>query len=155
MRDEILCCPAPSHLETIYTAHTTHPLVSSQLGYQIYCLSQWLCSRNPFLFLRLTWGHCFFAFRERGREREKHWCERETLIGCPARLDLGSYTPGLGIEPATQHVPWPELELATLQLWDDDPTNWATSARVSPSNLYSSLRLRHNAYILHSLHLIT
>ena len=33
--------------------------------------------------------------KEGNREREKHWCERETLIGCL------SYVPQLGIESTT------------------------------------------------------
>ena len=45
-----------------------------------------------FFFLILTQGHFFFtAFRERGREREKHPCKREAWIGCLL------YAPRLGI----------------------------------------------------------
>ena len=40
----------------------------------------------------------WFLDRKRGREREKHWCERETLIsGHP----MGDQTYAQGIEPAT------------------------------------------------------
>ena len=52
----------------------------------------------------------FIAFRESGREREKHQRERETLIGCLLHLPGlgdrartgGSSTPRPGIESATQ-----------------------------------------------------
>ena len=54
---------------------------------------------NFYLFFTLTQGHFFIAFRERGREREKQWSERETWIPCFL------YTPGSGMEPETQvHV---------------------------------------------------
>ena len=45
---------------------------------------------------------------ERDRERKRHYCERETLIGCLP------YAPQLGIEPATS------------AFQDDAPTTWAT-----------------------------
>ena len=38
---------------------------------------------------------CARTYIYREREREKHVCERETLIGCLL------YTPRLGIEPVT------------------------------------------------------
>ena len=50
--------------------------------------------------------------RERGREkidvREKSW----------------------SLNPQPRHVPWLRIELVTLSLWDDAPTNWAIPARV-------------------------
>ena len=47
-------------------------------------------------------------------EREKHQRGRETLIGCL------SFAPQAGIKPRC--VPWPQIELPTLWLWDDTPT---------------------------------
>ena len=51
-------------------------------------------------------------FRERGREGEregeKHWCERETSIGC--LLYAPDWEPNL--QP--RHVPWLGIELATF-----------------------------------------
>ena len=37
-----------------------------------------------------TWGHFFhWFFRERGREREKHWCEKHRLVASPICPDWG------------------------------------------------------------------
>ena len=64
-----------------------------------------------FFFLILTRGYFFIALLERGREREKHWYEGETSIGClpydPHMIpNWGSnsqprYMPWLGIKPVT------------------------------------------------------
>ena len=61
----------------------------------------------------LTQGHYFFiAFRERGREKEKHRCKREASTGClPYALVPGN-------------------EPTTFWLWDHTPTTWAILARV-------------------------
>ena len=50
-----------------------------------------------------TRGHFSIAFREKGREGEKHQCEREALLATSG-VDLygGSYMSGPGIKPATQ-----------------------------------------------------
>ena len=45
---------------------------------------------------------------EKEREKKKHWCERETLVGCPRKL------PDWGSNPQSFCVR------------DDAPTNWAT-----------------------------
>ena len=50
----------------------------------------------------------FIDFRERGREREKHWCEKETLIGC------------------LPYTPQPKSNPQPFSLRVDSPTNWAT-----------------------------
>ena len=70
------------------------------------CLALWygveltldLSNENFFLkfFLFLPKDIFPIAFSERGREREKHQCERETSIGCLL------YAPGLGNKPTTQ-----------------------------------------------------
>ena len=65
----------------------------------------------------------FIAFRERGREREKYWFERETLTGCL------SCTPQPGANPQPRHVPWPGIELRTFHFAEGRPANWATPVR--------------------------
>ena len=67
--------------------------------------------------------HSFF--RERGREREKHWCMREALIGCFL------YTHGLRFEPTT----W-----ACVLTRDDAPTNWAIPARACGTLYWCKIR---------------
>ena len=56
------------------------------------CTTLWHSAKFilPFVFI-LTHRHFCIAFRERRKEREKHQCERETLIGCLP------YVPGPGI----------------------------------------------------------
>ena len=53
-----------------------------------------------------------FIFRERGREGEregeKHWCARETLIGC--LLHTSNWRSG----PQLRHVPWLGIEPVTF-----------------------------------------
>ena len=77
----------------------------------IMCLKQWLvfimcyinCNCYTILFFNPHSRVCLLIWakeweRERGRERdvrEKHWCERETLINCLP------YAPRLGIKPKT------------------------------------------------------
>ena len=61
-------------------------------------------------------------FKERGREGEKHPCERETSVSCL------SYIPCLTRDKACKVSKCPDQEL-TLQcfcLQDDAPANWAT-----------------------------
>ena len=57
---------------------------------------------------------------------EKHQCERKTQIGCLPH----THTPQLGQSLQPGHVPWPGIQLANFQLWDDAPTNWVTQARA-------------------------
>ena len=76
------------------------------------------------------------------REREKHRCEREALIGClPACWDQGSYVtdqashglaplPGGGAILPPRYWLWRGIERATFGSWDNAPTTWATSARA-------------------------
>ena len=81
----------------------------------------------------------FIAFRERGREREKYQCDRETSIGClpdtprPRILlaltqDLTCLDQGSNWQPG--HVPWPGTEPTSFQWWGDTPTTWVTLARA-------------------------
>ena len=56
--------------------------------------------------------------RERETEREKHWCERETVIGC-----LLLFTPTWDRTQNLSMCPEQELNLWSLGLWDNDPTN--------------------------------
>ena len=76
------------------------------------------------LFLILTWVHFFIAFRETGKEREKHWCKREASIHCLPNQ------PGQGLNTQPRYVSWPGIEPTTFQLQDDAPTKWATPART-------------------------
>ena len=75
-----------------------------------------------------------FIFRERRREGkregEKHWCMRETSIGCPL------LTPnwGSGLQP--RHVPWQGIEPATFQLAGWCSISWAIPARASYLSSY-------------------
>ena len=65
--------------------------------------------------------------REEGREREgeKHWCERETSIGCL------SYAPRLRTKPTIKAcTPHRACAPQPFSLWDDAPTSWATLARA-------------------------
>ena len=64
---------------------------------------------------------------ERGREREKHRCERETPTGCL------SHVPRLNLQP--RHLPRAGIKPVTFQFmgWDDALTNWATTIRASVS----------------------
>ena len=63
-----------------------------------------------------------YLFLERGKgrekEREKHPCVRETLMGCLL------YVPQLGIEPQPSYVcPEQELNPQHFGVQDNDPTN--------------------------------
>ena len=76
----------------------------------------------------LTQGlFCFsLPFRDRGREREKHHCERSnnwSLPGCAqTRVQLLEGE----TNPQPRHVPWRRIKPATLWLQDNAPSNWAT-----------------------------
>ena len=74
----------------------------------------------PLSFLILTWGYVHIFYRERKEEREKHWCERKTLINCLP------YTPQPGINPQPKYVPWPGIKSQPFGVQDSTPTNWAT-----------------------------
>ena len=84
-----------------------------------------------FLFI-LNWGDFFIAFffffffnldRERGKEREKNWCEREAFIGCllyAPRLGIvhaltGNQTCNLGICPDQESNLQPFSFMRTFQ----------------------------------------
>ena len=71
-----------------------------------------------------------FIFRERGREGEregeKHWCARETLIGC--LLHTSNWRSG----PQLRHVPWLGIEPVTFHLAGPCPTRWTTPVRTCP-----------------------
>ena len=62
-----------------------------------HCIFYAFQSFRSFIYLKSLPKDIFIDFRERKkeREREKHWCERETSIDC------FPYTPRLGIKPAT------------------------------------------------------
>ena len=74
-----------------------------------------------------TFFHCF---RERGREREEHRCEREASTG---RLPYTTI-PGIVCTPAEDWTcSWdvcPDWVLNNLSVMGDAPTNWATLARA-------------------------
>ena len=69
-----------------------------------------------------------FIFRERGKEREregeKHWCVRETFIGCLSNAP--SWAPG----PQPRHVPQPGIKPATFQFAGWRSNRWPTPARA-------------------------
>ena len=60
----------------------------------------------------------FFDFRKKGREREKHWCRRET------RLSSCCMCPDQGSNPQRSEV------------WDDTPTSWTTRPGLSYTFYY-------------------
>ena len=74
--------------------------------------------------LILTWGYVFKLILEREeggdereKERERHWCERETWICCLLDAPLiGIQTHNLGMCP----------DWGSVGTWDDVPTNCAT-----------------------------
>ena len=58
---------------------------------------------------------------EREKEREKYWCEKETLISClPYMPPHMAWTHSLGMCPD-----W-EFNLQPAGVWENTPTNWAT-----------------------------
>ena len=84
-----------------------HPINEQLSILYIFCICLcWICFANSFFpfcvllmyFLNSIYFLRFYLliFRERGREGDKHWCDRETLIGCL------SYVPWLGIQSAIQ-----------------------------------------------------
>ena len=86
-------------------------------------------------------------FRERGwggeREGEKHWCERETLIGtCPR----GDQTRNLVMCPDQESDSW------ALSLRGDAPTTWATLARVRSSSSHAGHVLQVYVWVHFSSH---
>ena len=76
-------------------------------------------SHSPSSFLRHRLS-CFkdfvYLFLERGegrgRQGGKHWCMRETLIGCLL------HTPSQGPSSKPRYVPWPGIKWQLLGLWD-------------------------------------
>ena len=83
---------------------------------------------------RLSFRFYLFIFRERGKEGEKHHCERKTLIN--------SYVPywGLGTQP--RHVPWLGVKPATLWFAGQHSIHWATPARAHQGFLNFKIFLR-------------
>ena len=68
-----------------------------------------IISMRARLFFIFTRGQFFSLLSERGREKDKHPCERQTSLGASwSRLD--------------QHVPWPRTEPAPLWWWVNTPT---------------------------------
>ena len=90
--------------------------VEDQWGHQKWEFEAWFPSSYliPELFYFIFYFY-FILFRERGREvkREgtKHWL-------------LASHT------PATWHLPWPGIKLATPWFLEWHPTHWATPVRA-------------------------
>ena len=85
-----------------------------------------------------------FTFRERGRvgEREKHWCERDTSVGCL------SHNPIWGPSPQPRRVPWLALQPATCFLVRRpalNPLSHASQPLIS-SKYFSNLFIRHDHY---------
>ena len=77
----------------------------------------------------------FIAFgeteRERGREREKHGCEREASISCLSHVPgPGLHDPDQGSNPRPTYVPWWGIKRATSGHASDTPTGRATPARA-------------------------
>ena len=67
-----------------------------------------------------------FIFRKKGREgeREEHWCERETSIGCLL------YAPRQGPNPQPRHVPWLGIKPKTFHFAGWRLAIWATPVRT-------------------------
>ena len=82
-------------------------------------------SRMTFWFLFV----CLFVFREKRREGEregeKHWCERETSIGCFL------HTLERGLNPKPRHVLWTGIKPVTFCFKGWLPSNWATQVRIA------------------------
>ena len=75
----------------------------------------------------------FLAFRERGREEGRE-VERERV-----RTVLISYllhAPQTGVKPTTWVCFLTRIKPTTFWLWDNTPTNWATSARATFKSYY-------------------
>ena len=83
----------------------THYLTYLLLIYSSVCLSIYL---SIYLFI--------YLFGERIREGEKHWCERETSVGCHCMC------PDWGHNLQPRHVPWLGIEPMTFQF-----TGWESS----------------------------
>ena len=67
---------------------------------------------------------------EEVRDRGKHWCEREILIGyLPC-------APPQELKPQPRYVPRPGTTLQPFGVWDNTPTSWATW--LGPYRLTSS-----------------
>ena len=92
-----------------------------------------------FFFLILTHGHFFPLLLEKEEERQKdreirretqrerHWCDRETSVGCLiVHYPTGDITCNLDICPDLESNLWP------FGLWDNAPTHWARLAKVRP-----------------------
>ena len=89
-------------LSTVF-ARFTHVVASMCQGFVIFFLRFYL-----------------FIFRERGKEGQKHWCARETLMCCLL------HTPNRRPGPQPRHVLWPGIEPATFWF-----VGWATPDRAS------------------------
>ena len=100
---------------------------SSLLPYFIFVFSIfyiWLSCLCIFTFLKMI----LFIFRDKGRkgkrEGEKHWCVRDTLIGC--LLHISNWGPG----PQPRHVPWLGVKPVTFPFAGWHSIHWATPARA-------------------------
>ena len=75
-----------------------------------------------------------FIFRERERvgerQGEKHWCARDTSIGC--LLHTFNWVAG----PQLRYMPWLGIESATFWFSDRHSIHWATTARAIGCFLY-------------------
>ena len=80
----------------------------------------------------------FFWRRREGRKREKHRCERETLIGCLPYAPSET-APWLGPNLQPRHV--------TFGFAGQCPTNWATWARAE-IDVFSLLSLMSNISLI-------
>ena len=95
------------------------------------------CAHTLFGFWKML-----FIFREREREGEregeKHWCVRDTSIGC---LLHATYW-GPGLQP--RHVPWLRIKPVTFQFTDWHLIHWATPAKtvLIPFNWLSLMAAR-------------
>ena len=91
-----------------------------------------------------------FIFRQRGRKEErdeaKHWCARETSIGC------FSQAPSRGLSPQPRHVHWLGVELVTFLLCGTIPSQLNHTGQECFLYLVSS---SINASIFHSTRLDT
>ena len=84
---------------------------------------------SSYLFLKKI----LFIFRERGSEREregeKHWCARDTSIGCLL------HAPNWGPSPQPKHVPWLGIEPMTFWFSSWHSVHWVTPVRATSSYL--------------------
>ena len=87
-----------------------------------YVYSTYMCI-YIYIYLILTQGYVCWFLRERGKEKEKYWCERET-----SKLAAFRTCPSQGSNLQLRHVPGLAIKLTTLWCmgWCSNPPGWGT-----------------------------